>query len=30
MDNAVYGTTVKNLRNKIDVQLIKNEKDYLK
>ena len=30
MDNAVYGTTVENLRNKIDVQLIKNEKDYLK
>ena len=30
MDNAVYGTTIENLRNKIDVQFIKNEKDYLK
>ena len=30
MNNAIYGKTVKNLRNRIDVKLGNNEKDYLK
>ena len=30
MNNAMYGKTVKNLRNTIDVKLVKNEKSYLK
>ena len=30
MNNAIYGKTMEKLRNRIDVQLIKNEKDYLK
>ena len=30
MNNAIYGKTVKNLRNRIDVKLVNNEKDYLK
>ena len=28
--NAVYGKTMANLRNRIDVRLVSNEKDYLK
>ena len=30
MNNAIYGKTMEKLKNRIDVKLIKNEKDYLK
>ena len=30
MNNAIYGNTMKNLRNRIDLKLVKNIKDYLK
>ena len=30
MNNAVYGKTTKNLRNKEDVKFVSNKKDYLK
>ena len=30
MSNAVYSKTMKNLRSRIDVRLVSNEKDYLK
>ena len=30
MNNAIYGKTMEKLRNRIDVRLINNEKDYLK
>ena len=30
MDNAIYGQTKENFRNRIDVKLVNNEKDYLK
>ena len=29
-NNAVYGKTMQNLRNRIDAELVKNEKDQLK
>ena len=30
MNNAVYGKTTENLRNRIYVRLIRNEKNYYK
>ena len=30
MSSAIYGKTMENLRNRIDVKLVNNEKDYLK
>ena len=30
INNAVHGKTKRNLRNRIDVRLISNEKEYLK
>ena len=30
MSNALYRKTIENLRNRIDVKLVNNEKDYLK
>ena len=30
MNNAIYGKTMDNLKNRIDIKLLKNEKDYLK
>ena len=30
MENAVYGKTTENLRNKVHVRPVKNDKDYLK
>ena len=29
-DNAVYGKTMENLINRIDIRLVSNKKDYLK
>ena len=30
MDHAIYGKAIENLRNRIDVKLVNNEKYYLK
>ena len=30
MNNAIYKKTIENLRNRIDVRLVNNKKDYLK
>ena len=30
MNNAMYGKTLENLRNKIDIRLANKKKDYLK
>ena len=30
MNNDVYGKTMENLKNKVDVRRVNNEKDYLK
>ena len=30
MKNAVYGKRIENLRNRIDIKLVNNKKDYLK
>ena len=30
MNNAIYGKTVENLKNTINVKLVNNKRDYLK